>query len=676
MNSLHRKITTVSFRPEWMPIFLFGLCILSYGLLIKQLGFYSDDWQMIWLAKRMNALGKFFQNNRPQLGMLYQISYNLIGSSPVAWHVFGIFGRWVCACSFWLMLSLTWPGQKNITTWASFLFVVYPGFALQFISMVFGHGFLLFASLLLSLSFTILGIRFPKHTWWLTVLALLTSWINLIAAEYFFTLELLRPILIWIVLANSGWVIRKERLRRTLWVWLPYLGLFVAVVVWRIFHFSDLTKYDLVSGENLTFNPMLEVWYLVKNVFTDIFMTSFGAWGYAILRLFSFNPFKTAYGRAFLGVFAAAALLVGLISYRMQGTKPDPLSNTRQRDFWQLLGVAVLALFLAGWPFWLSHLDVSLTFFRSRFTLPFMLGASLLAPVLILKIPARWWIHLVVLSGMVGLAAGYQFRLAETFRREWVRQKEILWQMSWRIPRLEEGTAIFADVIPMDFESDNAFSAAVKWVYTAEPVVETNPYVVYEMRLRLGTLFEHLEPNQPIREWNTNRSISIAMASQGCMRVLDPYLESNNPDLDIEMRKAASLSNLDLILPAISQPAVRPPEDIFGAEPAHDWCYYFEKADLANQNGDWRQATSLGDEAFAKGYAPFFPQELIPFIQGYAHTGQWVRAAELTRQANLENLTCLIWDRISDTTADSPEKTALLSELREQYSCPSVPPRE
>jgi len=35
------------------------------------------------------------------------------------------------------------------------------------------------------------------------------------------------------------------------------------------------------------------------------------------------------------------------------------------------------------------------------------------------------------------------------------------------------------------------------------------------------------------------------------------------------------------------------PEDIFGKEPPHTWCYYYEKAELARQAGDWEQVAKL-----------------------------------------------------------------------------------
>ncbi len=59
--------------------------------------------------------------------------------------------------------------------------------------------------------------------------------------EYFFLLELVRPALIWIVLSETL-PDRRQRLKQALNAWLPYLLLFIALVVWRAFFFRFQTQ--------------------------------------------------------------------------------------------------------------------------------------------------------------------------------------------------------------------------------------------------------------------------------------------------------------------------------------------------------------------------------------------------------------------------------------------------
>jgi hypothetical protein len=121
------------------------------------------------------------------------------------------------------------------------------------------------------------------------------------------------------------------------------------------------------------------------------------------------------------------------------------------------------------------------------------------------------------------------------------------------------------------------------------------------------------------------------------------------------------LSRLDLILTDVDQPA-RPPQAIFGEQPPQQWCYYFEKADLARQFEDWEQVASLADQALQLGetlYEVNAP-ELVTFIEGYAHTGRWSDALELTDRAlalseRMDRMLCDSWKRIANV--QSPDDT-------------------
>ena len=59
------------------------------------------------------------------------------------------------------------------------------------------------------------------------------------------------------------------------------------------------------------------------------------------------------------------------------------------------------------------------------------------------------------------------------------------------------------------------------------------------------------------------------------------------------------MSDPNLILVNADPPA-QPPY-LLGPEPEHDWCYYFEKAELARQQADWQQVAMLGDQALGDG---------------------------------------------------------------------------
>ena len=117
------------------------------------------------------------------------------------------------------------------------------------------------------------------------------------------------------------------------------------------------------------------------------------------------------------------------------------------------------------------------------------------------------------------------------------------------------------------------------------------------------------------------------------------------------------------------------PESLFGTEPAHKWCYYFEKADLARQLGRWDEVVKLGNQAFDLDDSPNNPVERFVFIEGYAHAGNWARAVELSKESYRVSrdfvgpLLCRLWERIEAETTDSLERNEALSEARNMFTC-------
>ena len=65
-----------------------------------------------------------------------------------------------------------------------------------------------------------------------------------------------------------------------------------------------------------------------------------------------------------------------------------------------------------------------------------------------------------------------------------------------------------------------------------------------------------------------------------------------------------------------------PPEEIFGGEPEHGWCWYYEKMSLAQQKEDWDEAIRLADEAIENGFHAEDRIEWIPVVQAMAYAGR------------------------------------------------------
>jgi hypothetical protein len=82
----------------------------------------------------------------------------------------------------------------------------------------------------------------------------------------------------------------------------------------------------------------------------------------------------------------------------------------------------------------------------------------------------------------------------------------------------------------------------------------------------------------------------------------------------------------------ILDPAGNQPSVVFGREPEHGWCYYFEKIDLAVQRGDWDAALLLSDEALAADVSPIDPVEWLPFLLTYMIDNDFDTVATIARE--------------------------------------------
>jgi hypothetical protein len=185
-----------------------------------------------------------------------------------------------------------------------------------------------------------------------------------------------------------------------------------------------------------------------------------------------------------------------------------------------------------------------------------------------------------------------------------VKQGEIYWQLAWRIPALEPNTVLLTHEMPIDYETDNSFTAPINWMYAPEYTRADLPYMLLYTEKRIGgATLPVLEKGIPITypyrtvtfRSSTSQAVVIYMPRNGCLRVLDPnrgdqVTYSREPDV---LTEAIPLSDPSRIIPNPPTPAV----PMFFPEPEHEWCYFFTKAELAQQQGEFEQVVRLGNEA-------------------------------------------------------------------------------
>ncbi|MHC1784048.1 MAG: hypothetical protein AB9891_15055 [Anaerolineaceae bacterium] len=665
------------------------LCTLAYGLLIPWLGFYWDDWPYLFFSKTLGSTGfwQVFENDRPFLSLVYSIFVPLIGPNPLVWQIFGILSRWFTVLSLWWLLNLTWPENRRQNVWVAALFAVYPGFTQQWISVIYSQAYLLLCCFILSIAGMVYAQRNPRFFWPATGLSLLASALSLFSTEYFFGIELLRPLFLLVVLHQVGIGGWKTKIWKGALIWLPYLLLFLGFGIWRAFFFQS-SNYDVTVLTELTSAPENTFISLLMNMVSNGFTGGWAAWNQTFGLPHSFD-FSIRGTQLYWVVVFAAAILVFLFLIKTTTIKTQVEPN--KRNFpnswcWQAIMIGLAGLLVGSLPFWIASLPFTLVFQWDRFTLAMMIGSALfIAGLIDLFIhTSRQKVGLV--SILIAMAVGFQFQASNTYKREWASMQDLFWQLSWRAPNLKPGTMILTHEFPFKYYSDNSLTAVLNWIYAPDDHSPKLPYILNYLSVRLKGAVPSLNPNVPIEQdyralsfsGSTSDSLVVFFSYPGCLRMMDPIFTNSEtlPKLPENIIAAIPLSDLSRIETDLG-PAILP-SNLFGLEPSGTWCYYFQKVDLARQIRDWQQAASLAEEARAQSLSPADPSEWMPFIETYAMTGKVDEALSLTEQVFGYNPLlgpglCQIWQRVS-TSESSVQGLAYPSgEVLSKLQCDPVP---
>lgn len=672
MKNLLKRIASLADRPFAVPLILLAVTFLAYGLFFWRMGFYWDDQPISWIRYQLGteATTRYFSDSRPVWALLYQITGFLLPQHPAVWQLFGMFWRWAGVYAFWLVMAGLFPKRKDLAFLLSLFVLLYPGFNQQWVSYVYSHFFIVLFFLLISWHLMLRGKTIP---------AMVFSALNLVMFEYFFLLEFMRPFLLLMSIREEKLTLR-ERFIKVFKAWIPYLGVIVFALLYRSLVYSH-PGFGYSLTEEVARAPLETLSQLIGQVVSSLWAAAVGAW----MLAFQFpNPAVNGLRTSVLYLFVVLAVGGLVLLKRLRG---ESIEAANRRDALWLIGLGAVMLLMGGVPYWVTNLPVTLGFPANRALLSFMFGACFFLVGLLDLLPPRVRYFAAVI--LVALSAGRQFLWSVDYLRDWNSQKNLFWQMTWRAPGIQPGTIVLMNE-ELEFNADNSISAPLNWIYAPETRTRQVGYVLLYPTNRLGASLPALQPGLPIRydflaasfDGNTSDALAFYYDPPACLRLLEPDLDPRNrliPDASL-MRQASTLTNTDRIL--AEQQSVMPP--IYGPEPAHGWCYHFQKADLARQLGDWEEVVKLGNAAFKLDDHPNDPVERFVFIEGYAHVGDWDKALEYSKVSYRVSrdyvgpLLCQLWKRIEAETAQSPESDALsqskrseaLAEVQQLLSCP------
>lgn len=660
--------------PGWSdPLFLGVLGLLSFGIFIPFLGYYWDDWAkiLVYRLQGWQSYLPYYAGDRPLSAWTHIALTPIMGVSPSAWQVFTLGMRLLSAWGIYTLLNEIKPGHRFQGLLAASIFVVYPLFSQQAIPVTFHQQWMQFACIVWSFVLMIKAVHSARHSAAWIAGSIFLSLVQLTITEYFAPLELLRPFLLWFVFPKER--NNRHRIVITLKHWAPYLILLSAYFIYRIFlmPFNGDDPYRAETLFNFFTKPAETFSWLARVLLVDLSYIFFGSWSKVFeIRL----GFPLSYSN--LAIFLGSILVgIGAAIYIHQMNRDSDEQN--ETGDWSIMAIVVgLAGALIGpIPAWITQRQVLFDFHSDRYALPAILGLSLLSAGLINWL-GKSRVQKACMAGLIiTLGCGYQLRTANDYRNVWDQEMRLYWQLFWRAPQLKAPTAIYSEneLIPDQglFSMSGALNQLYPqhtrsdlldyWFYTLLPKFKAGPpaYVSVSNNSTFRTL--HYIGSSP------NTLLVHQDASHGnCLWMLRPE-DKDNPYLSDLVKGMLALSNLERIEPDAANGY--PPRELFGTEPEHDWCYFYQRADLAWQLNDWKTIVQLGETVKSQGLSPLSelsnsPREWWPFIVGYAQAGHMREAITLSQDSLKQDkkyhaAICSLWLNMKNV----PEMGVGISEL-------------
>ena len=658
MKNIQNK--TINIEPWISPIILLGICVAAFGLQILWLGYTVDDWIILFSYYSKGYIG-----------------FKILGTSPINWQIWTIFWRFVTILFFWLILRKIWPQKPTRNLLIALLFSVYPVFFQQPSAITFSFHWICFSLYMISIFSMVKAISNEKHFLIFSSISIILAAISLFSQEYFIGLELLRVMIIWKLFKQKNYP-SKELLVKTLKNWLPYLMLFSGYLIWRFFS-MPIPGVDRNSPKLVTLlvnSPISAIGQFLEFLIRDLVNIIFGVW-YKTYEpaIISFQPISVLVSWVLVGI-----VFIVLVIFFFKLKIFNDEKELSSKDGWALIISSVAASILGMLPGWIIGRSISdpSGLYNDRFGLAALPGVSLLLIGIIITLIKSKRNQIIILCLLVALATGQHFRSTSEYRWSWEKQLRLYWQLKWRMPDLQPPVAVYGDGALIKFMGSWATVSALNLMYPKDFESQLDAFWYFD--LLKTNVSSSVENNTPVFDRKTNLFfyanakdaivIQTNVFPTQCVWVLD-IKDKVNPFLTSEVRYALPLSNFNKI---ISSAETTLDPKIFGTEIKHDWCYYFQKAELAYQYQDWKAVIDLWYEAEKYGFSPYNGPELINFIYAAVYDGNLQLGLDLTKKAtfltdDMNDYLCTTWEKIYQEVDDQQNLSQSISEINELYYC-------
>lgn len=675
--------------PTWsIPLAFLAALMLAFGLLLPDLGFYQDDWIFVYNHYALGPQGIWdfmYYDGTPFASILNNAQFALLGYSPLAWQVASLLARWLTVVVFWLILRRLWPAHPRETFFVALIFALHPFFTLQPMAVTFSQVWVAYFSFGLSLYCMILSVQHPERDWLYTALSILAGAFNILSGEYFAGLEFARPVFLWFALAGRQRK-PKERLLLSLRYWLPYLLAFGIYIYWRFFVYQVPieNRNQPVLVEALLRNPLEGLWLILVNLLPDTLLIVVSSW-YAVLDPGAFDLTVRANQFAFLLVLSSATLAFYYFS-RQSFSESDEGLRVRWPREALVLGSVILLFGLIPPYVGGLFLNAKNPLWNSRFGMASMLGASMVVIALLELLVTSPRARLVLLAALFGLSVGWHFRYTNDFRLAWRKQVNFYRQLTLRIPQLTPGTALVADGEVLYLMGDYPTAYAINTLY-ARPRSEKPRrarYWFFRMANDFGRNYRQFgegmrlsaQHRSIVFEGNSLQAVLFAFEpEQGqCLRVYRPQ----DALIASYFLSVWMLPNVPGVRPELILPSAAPHPFLveqLGVESPKDWCYFYQKADLARQNGDWQAVARYWREVQQSGLNSKEAFEYLPFIEALLREADFEQARDLSLHVSTFALragpmVCDLWKQVLQENPNHDGLEQAFAQFQQEVECP------
>ena len=603
---------------------------LTYLPLANHIGYLNDDWYLMYDAYTQGPqfFHEIWRSDRPGRALFMIPLFEIFGMHPFPYHVSAYLFRFLGGVSLFWTLQMLWPRKRFLPAAAAILFTLYPGFLSQTNAIDYQSHILALFLALLSIALTVKAIltTSKRARILLTIASILLGWAYLSQMEYFIALEVFRLAVVALLFWRTQGVPLGQKLKKIFLRWLPFAAAPAGFLIWRLFIFETDRRATDVGFQlgQLFSSPLVGVWWLVYLV-QDIFNVLLVAWGYPLYMIaYQMRLRDTLVG---FGLAAVVVLLV-VFALRWGGdqngeTEAGSSSGWMREEFW--LGLVTIGGGLI--PVILANRHITFPDY-SRYTLPASVGATIILAGILDRLTSRP-LRLTLVAFLVTVSVLTHHANAVRAANETDVIRNFWWQVVWRAPGIRAGTTLVASYPDVGVQEDYFVWGPANLIYYPEkqeqvpveiklPAAILTNDVVLKIITGKGAETPERRGNILTRDFD-NILFLVQTAQDSCLRIIDgdaPELSSGD---SYRTMVVAPYSRLDNVLP--NAPFHQLPAVVFGDEPEHDWCYYYQRADLARRQGDWETVRALHQEALELGLYPNDSMEWMPFVQAYTALG-------------------------------------------------------